>query len=73
MSLFDRLRADATLTVRSDRHRRKLTRAIADRLVDLETTAAKPIEIQPLPPIPPLYGLGCFVGGDMIRNSPLPD
>lgn len=48
MGLFDRGTASGHLTVRSDRHRRKLRRQIEDRLIDLETAPGPPLELQPL-------------------------
>lgn len=50
MSLFGtRTSAGAErVVVRSPRHRRKLVRAIEDALVDLETTGARPVDVQPL-------------------------
>lgn len=49
MSLFDRIRStDNRIVVRSQRHRRKLIRAIEDRIVDLETTSSPTVEVQPL-------------------------
>lgn len=50
MGLMDRLgrASDTGLVVRNERHRSKLVRKIEDRLVDLETTDAPSVEIQPL-------------------------
>lgn len=51
MRLFDRLRSsDASdrVVVRGERHRRKLVRVIEDAIVDLETSGAPSLEIQPL-------------------------
>lgn len=48
MGLFDRGTASGHLTVRNDRHRRKLRRQIEDRLVDLETAPGPSVEVQPL-------------------------
>lgn len=51
MSIFDRLRtgdADDRVVVRSPRHRKKLIRTIEDAIVDLETSGAPALEVQPL-------------------------
>lgn len=48
MGLFDIGTPTGRLTVRSDRHRRKLRRQITDRLVDLETAPGPSLEVQPL-------------------------
>lgn len=56
MGLFGNA-SSSNVVVRNDRHRRKLRRTIADRLVDIETAPHQTHEIQPLIQIvaPPSY------------------